>query len=256
MIAAAAGLALLAFALAATHRLRVRRRLMPARRALPLGRALVGAAAGVVVSGWPGAGVGTVVAVSAEPVLAKRRARRRADLLDDQIPDVARALASALRAGRNMPQALQAAARDAAEPAAMALRAATERLEVGAPLSEALERFGSTAGTASASLLAEALVIGRAAGANLPGVLDGLSASLAERRRIERDRKAATSQARLSALIVAGMPFAFYAMAGSGARAQVAVLLGDPLGWGLLAGGLLLEGAGWFWMRALLKVPA
>ena len=57
----------------------------------------------------------------------------------------------------------------------------------------------------------------------------------------------------MSALVVGLMPIAFFAIVGSGARDQVHVLFGDPIGWALLAGGLVLEAGGALWMRALLR---
>ena len=49
------------------------------------------------------------------------------------------------------------------------------------------------------------------------------------------------------------MPLAFFAIVGSGARDQLRVLVGDPIGWALLASGVVLEAGGALWMRALLR---
>jgi tight adherence protein B len=97
------------------------------------------------------------------------------------------------------------------------------------------------------------LKIGRAAGANLPLILDVAVESLSEREQIARDRRATSAQAKLSALVVALMPVAFFAIVGSGAHDQVHVLFGDPIGWALLGAGLILEAGGALWMRALLR---
>jgi tight adherence protein B len=195
--------------------------------------------------------VGAACGVVAAPAARARNRRHASVRIADAIPDLARSLASGLRAGRNIHLALAAAAEDAAEPLRDVLAAALARLDAGASLEQALEPLARTG--PRARLLTDALLIGRAAGANLPGVLDTLAASIAERARIERDRRAATAQARMSAVIVAAMPAAFYAMVGAGARVQVAVLVGDPIGWTLLAAGVALEAAGLLWMRALLS---
>src|SRR5205807_1166803 len=68
-----------------------------------------------------------------------------------------------------------------------------------------------------------------------------------------RDRAATSAQAKMSALVVGLMPLAFFAIVGSGARDQLRVLVGDPIGWALLASGVVLEAGGARWMRALLR---
>ena len=48
------------------------------------------------------------------------------------------------------------------------------------------------------------------------------------------------------------MPIAFFLLIGSGARDQVAILIGDPVGWVLLGCGLGLEVLGALWMRQMI----
>lgn len=240
----------------ALHRLGIRGRV--GLRSVPrwLGATVFGALAGFSLAGWVGAAVGVVAVSSIEPVRAARARRRRADLLDDQIPRAASAIAAACRSGANLPQAVRLTAIGTPAPLGHALGAATAHLDVGGSLAEALDRCADNAGTAAARLLCDALAIGRAAPARLPDALDSLARSMTERRRIARDRRAATSQARLSALIVACLPVAFYGMVGSGARQQMMTLLRDPAGWMLLGAGFALEAAGLAWMRRLTKERA
>jgi tight adherence protein B len=216
-------------------------------------RAGLGAAGGLFLGGVPLAAAGSIAGAISEPVMRARRSRGRDRRIDAQLPDVMRALAAAVRAGRSLPQALEAARDEAREPMRALLAHAVGRLSVGAPLSEALDAFSNECGTHDAALVVETLKIGRAAGGNLPLILDVAVESLSERDRIARDRRATSAQAKMSALVVGLMPIAFFAIVGSGARDQVHVLFGDPIGWALLAGGLVLEAGGALWMRALLR---
>jgi tight adherence protein B len=218
-----------------------------------LWRAGAGALAGFFIGGAPFAAAGAVAGTASKRLLAARSARREQRALAEQLPDLMRALASGVRAGRSVPQALDAAAEDAPQPIKTALDAATGLLRVGAPLDEALDAFAARIGSTDAALVVETILIGRAAGSNLPAILEVAVESLAERERIARDRNAAAAQAKMSAVVVGAMPIAFFALIGSGARDQVHVLFGDPIGWGLLAGGLILETGGALWMRALLR---
>lgn len=218
-----------------------------------MARAVVGALAGMVLAGPVFAAVGGVAGAASETVLRRRAARSRDRRLTGQLPDMMRALAAAIRSGRSIPQALEAARDEAVDPLRPALDVAVARLSVGATLDEALDAFATTAATEDASQVVETLKIGRAAGTNLPIILDVAVESLIERDRIARDRAATSSQAKMSALVVGLMPLAFFAIVGSGARDQLRVLVGDPVGWALLAGGVVLEAGGALWMRALLK---
>jgi tight adherence protein B len=216
-------------------------------------RASVGALAGMVLGGPLVASVGGLAGAISGPVLRTRAERNRNRHLTEQLPDMMRALAAAIRSGRSIPQALDAAREESIAPLREALDVAGARLSVGATLDEALDAFAAEAVTEDAALVVETLKIGRAAGGNLPLILDVAVESLVERERIARDRRATSAQAKMSALVVGLMPIAFFVIVGSGARNQLRVLLGDPIGWALLAGGVILEAGGALWMRALLK---
>jgi len=216
-------------------------------------RAAVGGLAGMVLGGPVFASVGAVAGAVSGPLLRARAARNRDRRLAEQLPDMMRALAAAIRSGRSIPQALDAAREESIAPLGAALDLAGARLSVGATLDEALDAFAAEAATDDAALVVETLKIGRAAGTNLPMILDVAVESLVERERIARDRRATSAQAKMSALVVGLMPIAFFAIVGSGARDQLRVLLGDPIGWALLAGGVILEAGGALWMRALLR---
>ncbi|HLW17066.1 MAG TPA: type II secretion system F family protein [Actinomycetota bacterium] len=216
-------------------------------------RAAVGSLAGMVFGGPVFASVGAATGAVSGPLFRSRIARNRNRRLTEQLPDMMRALAAAIRSGRSIPQALDAAREESIAPLRGALDLACARLSVGATLDEALDAFAAEAATEDAALIVETLKIGSAAGANLPLILDVAVESLVERERIARDRRATSAQAKMSAYVVGLMPIAFFAIVGSGARDQLRVLLGDPIGWALLAGGVILEAVGALWMRALLK---
>jgi len=223
-------------------------------RARPsLERGALGALIGIVAGGWVAAVAGAAVGLSWERIVAMRAARGRTRALEAQVPELLRALASALRAGRSLPQAVEAARDETAEPLRAALDAALRRMDVGGSLDEALTTLRRVAASEAVADAAETIRIGRAAGSNLPAVLEAAVEAMEDRTRIARDRRAMAAQARMSAAVIAAMPAAFFLIAGSGARRHVRLLLTEPVGWLLLTGGLGLEAAGWFWMRRLMR---
>src|SRR5207249_2684712 len=152
----------------------------------------LGGLIGMVVGGTVLAFVGVGAGAAVWPLARARAARGRERKIAEQLPDLLRALAAGLRSGRSLPQALEAARDEAQQPLREALDAAVGRIEVGSPLDEALDAFSAQAGSADAALAVETLKIGRAAGTNLPAILDVAVESLAERDRIARDRRAAS----------------------------------------------------------------
>ena len=234
-------------------RLRTADRLTAAAARVPPLRLAASGLGGFLAGGLWTAAAACVCVVVAEPFLRARTDRKMRARIDEQLPDVLRAIASAMRAGRSVPSALDVAREGAAMPIRSALDHAVRRLEVGAPADDAIDAFARVAGTDAARAAAETLRIGRAAGGDLPAMLDVTVASLAERARLDGERRAATAQARLSGLVVGAMPLAFFVMAGSAARKQALFLVTEPLGWALLVLGLGLELGGALWMRALLR---
>ena len=234
-------------------RLRLSERAADAVSRVPMTRVAIGALGGDVAGGHATAAAGAVLALAYEPLRRARAARAMARALETQVPDVLRALGTALRAGRSLPQAIGAARDESRPPVRALLDSAVQRLSVGASVDASLEAFARA--TPAAAIAVETVRVGRLAGSNLPAILDVAVTSLAERDRLARDRRAATTQARMSAMVVGAMPLAFFVMAGSGARAQLSILLGDPVGWVLLAAGLTMEAGGALWMRALLRAP-
>lgn len=211
------------------------------------------AAMGLIWMGRTAAFIGIVAGAVAPMVLLRRRCRRRADRMAEELPDALDAAAGAIRAGLSLAQALREVAADSPEPVRGALGAAVAALDVGAPFVEALEAFVAASGIEQARTVATALSIGHRSGGDLPRVLEALAAAMRDRAGLDRQLRAGTAQARLSAWVVAGMPVAFLLLTGATSRAQAELLLGTPVGWTLLAVGAALEAAGLAWMRKLVR---
>jgi tight adherence protein B len=210
---------------------------------------------GFVLVGPTGAVAGCIGA-GAWPWFQRARARRGlARLIDEQVPDVLRSIAAAVRAGRSLTQALEIARDDARPPIRAALDAAVAKVSVGVPLEQAIEVFARAGGTDAVRTAAETLALGHRAGGNFTAILDEAVAAAAERAQIARDRHAATANARMSAAVVGAMPAAFYLLVGGGARAQLLDTLRSPIGVIVIGLGLALEAAGVLWLRSMGRSP-
>lgn len=222
----------------------------------PLVRSVVmGGLVAAIACGWwwvpAGAAGGGAWWLSAQRrALGRQRAR-----LDEQVPDAMRAIAAGLRAGGSLPLAIAAAGEEMPSPLGAHLARCAARVAVGMPLELALARLRDDTGGDACARLVETLLVGAVAGAALPGILDAGADAHEGWARLERDRRAASAQVRLSAMVVGAMPLAFLLLAGPAARGPMRVLLREPAGWMLLATGLGLDALGWAWMRRLSGGP-
>ena len=187
----------------------------PERRRLVLVGVLSLAAAGWLVAGpLAGAALGASAPWLARIALRRRTARRQAAIAAEA-PVIARALADALAGGHSVRGALLAAARGGGVrgPAAAELHAVAAALELGERTDDVLRAFARRAGAGPCETLVAAILLQRDAGGDLAGLLRSLASALEARARVVAEARSSTAQARFTALLVCGLPFAGLALA-------------------------------------------
>jgi tight adherence protein B len=113
----------------------------------------------------------------------KSRAQKRAVKFNDELPQVLQVLASALRSGLTLPQALKVVAEhDKTEVGVQFTQALTE-VDYGADLQDALLRVAERMKSRDLKWLVAALEIQREVGGSLSGILDTVAATIRGRRR-------------------------------------------------------------------------
>lgn len=216
---------------------------------------LGGAIAGHVLVGGGPLGV---LAALAGPIVADRAASRwggrRSLRIEHQLPDALALQASALRAGHSLVSALRHVAAEIPPPLGGEVGRAVREIDLGAPLDAAIEGLFASAGGRAAELWISAMLVHRQTGGNLAAMLDSLQARLRERTRLRGEVRALTAQARLSGMVVATAPLAFFLLLGLSSRAQMAEAFSTPVGLVALALGLAMEIAGFLWIRRILRL--
>jgi hypothetical protein len=215
------------------------------------GRALGGRGAEVLALVGPEPGVGTHGGAPTGPLeLAQRWVRAARSAVAGRLRPAARGEALLVL------QALEVAAEQSPEPLGGDLREVVERVRLGTPIEEALERWAGSRPTPEVRLAVGVLRMHRAVGGMVAPALENLARTMRERRSAARELRSLTAQARLSGAILGLLPLGFFCFLWLTSRADMVAALRTPLGRGAVLLGLLLDGAAFAWIRRLLRVGA
>jgi tight adherence protein B len=191
------------------------------------------------------------------PRIEARCFARRIDArIDAAVPLALEAMARSLRTGGSLRQALREAV--TATPAELGedLDRLAGAVEHGAPLAGALDDWVTARPLPSVRLAAAALRLGAETGGAQARALDGVAATVRERRRAAAEVSAQATQARVSAAVIALSPLAFGVLSTASDHRTAAFLFGTIPGLALLGLGLGLDCLGAFWMARLTRVTA
>jgi len=176
------------------------------RRRLLAGGALVAFAAGFGTFGPPaGAAFAAGAPLAVSRLLAARRRRYRA-AVEAGVPEMAVAMADALAGGCSLRSALGEAAAGVGGAAGHELRRAAAELAAGAATEDALEAMRRRVRSPGMDTLVAACLLQHRAGGDLARLLRDSARALEDQARLEGEVRAATAQARFTALIVVLLP--------------------------------------------------
>ena len=216
-----------------------------------LGAAVAAAAFGARLVGPVGFVLGSIGGPLGVEVWLNRRRQAQAAAAELQIRDFALALAAAVRAGLSIRLGLAEAARDLDEPLGPVVAAVLRDLEAGRPIDDAMERIASDLDLPDARLLVTALAVHRRTGGQLPDLLDELAEVVGQRVEARRGARALLVQGRASGAVLAALPVAFVALLSGTGGDGLGAFYRTPLGAGLLVGGVLMDAAGFVWIRRI-----
>jgi tight adherence protein B len=138
--------------------------------------------------------------------LVNRGARKQRILFQEQLPGQLHEIASAMRTGRSLVEAVGVTAPSADEPMRRELESAVADERAGAHLDEALLPIAERMESSEIEQVAVVAGLHRRTGANITEVLDRVADTARERVEIRRELRALTAQARLSRNILTALP--------------------------------------------------
>jgi len=214
-----------------------------------LGATLGAAALGMVVGGWL-LGIGLAVAA---PVIAKvvlnLRTSRRQRAFADQLDDTLQMMASSLRAGHSLMQALNGVAQEGPAPTSEEFARVVNQTRVGRDVGQALDETANRMDSPDMVWIAQAIAINRQVGGNLAEVLDQVGQTIRERGQIRRQVKSLSAEGRLSAYILMALPFCVAGFLLITNPAYLAKFTQSVIGYGLLLLAAALLVVGGLWLR-------
>lgn len=184
----------------------------------------------------------------------RQSAKRRIAKFEEQFPEAIDLIARALRAGHALTTGLGMVSEELPQPVRGEFQLLHDRQNYGMPLPDALRDFARRVPLVDARFFATAVLTQRESGGNLAEVLDGLSVIIRDRFRLKRQVRVLSAHGRITGTVLTLLPVAIGGVMSVIAPMHFARLFSDPLGMRMVAGAVLLQIIGIFWMRRIVDI--
>ena len=182
------------------------------------------------------------------------RRNKRLGAFEEQLPEAIELIGRALRAGHPLSSGFKMAADDSSEPIAGELRRVFEEQRFGLPVPDSLLNLADRMGLMDVRILVTAILIQREVGGNLAEILDNLAKVVRERFTIRRQLRVFTAQGRMTGYLLAVLPLALFGILWSMNADYMRILFTDPMGKLVVIIGLIMQVAGYFWIRRVVDI--
>ncbi len=145
-------------------------------------------------------------------------------------PDAIDMVVRMVRAGLPVSSTMRTLGQRAAPPVNTVFAAVADQIEIGIPLEDALTNMSERIGMGDFRFFATAVSLQRATGGNLAVTLETLGEIIRKRRAIRMKANAATAEVRISAMVLAVIPFFITGALTLMAPSYLAPLITDPRG--------------------------
>jgi len=201
--------------------------------------------------------VGLVLAVggfAASAAWLSVKGRRRLRAFDERLPSALQLVASSLRSGFSLAQALDGVVQEGVEPIAGEFNRALSESRLGMPLEDALDGISDRMASTDWSWVVMAIRIQREVGGNLAEILLTTAGVMRERARLRRQVKALSAEGRLSAYVLLALPIGMALYMFAVRRAYIRPLYTTGFGVAMLGFAVVSLAIGMLWMRKVVTV--
>jgi tight adherence protein B len=194
----------------------------------------------------------TVAAYCVEGFIAHKR-RSRLTKFGDQLELVLRLMASGLRAGLGLRQALVLVIDELEDPARTEFMRVLGQANIGQSVHDSLDGLARRMPSDECAMMVRAIRVQSQTGGNLAKVLEHLAHTIKERRRVYRKMRALTAEGRMTAWVIALLPIIVGVMIVGLNKMMRHALLGTDVGHLVLVVVALLEGGGVLILQKMMK---
>jgi tight adherence protein B len=227
------------------------------------GRVLAaGLVGGAVVLGIVGLATGYPIIVLAGPPLGalvawiyvSRRAAAWHKTFAAALADSLLVLASSLRAGHSLLQAVAHVAEEADEKSAREWNEVVRRTRLGVSVEDALDEMVVRVGNRDLQWIALVARVQHQVGGNMAEMFDIVADTVRQRHRLREALHTLTAQGRMTRWILTLAPFAIGGMLFMQSPTYIVSFLHDPIGQALLAGALVMIVIGSIWLKRIVEI--
>jgi tight adherence protein B len=180
--------------------------------------------------------------------------QRRIRTFETQLVDSLDQMASALRAGLSLQQAMDNVAKEASAPLGQEFGLMLKEIRLGVPMDEALTNLADRVGSDDLRLVTTASNICRQLGGNMAEVFETIATTVRERFRLEGRIRALTAQGKLQGWVVASMPLVLGFVLNWMRPDLMEPMLNSWFGYGLIAGIVVMEAMGILLIRRIVAI--
>ncbi len=168
--------------------------------------AFVGLTVGTATSAPIRAIVALVMGVGGVFVWVNKKAKKRMDMIEEQLPDAVELMVRSLRVGHPFSSAIGIVAKEVPDPLGSEIGMISDEAAYGRDMGESLKAMAERMDMQDMRFLAVAVNIQQTAGGNLAEILDGLAKVIRARFKLFRRVKAITAEAKWSGMFLSMFP--------------------------------------------------
>ncbi|MEA2665379.1 MAG: tight adherence protein [Candidatus Eremiobacteraeota bacterium] len=181
-----------------------------------------------------------------------RKSKKRLAAFTEQLELVLRLMASGLRAGLGLRQALVLVIDELEDPARKEFMRVLGQANIGVSVHDALDSMARRMPSEESAMMVKAIRVQSQTGGNLAKVLEHLATTIKERRRVWRKMRALTAEGRMTAIVIAALPVVVCALICLLQPAMRHALFQTSIGAGVMAFVAFLELAGIMMLRKIM----
>lgn len=183
-----------------------------------------------------------------------RNRKQRIEKFEEQLPDAIDSMKRALRAGHPFSAALKLVSEDMDDPVAREFELTFADINYGNDLRRAMLGLLQRMPSITVMALVTSVLVQKETGGNLAEILQQISSVIRSRFRFQRRVRTLSAEGRLSAWILALVPFVLFVVISISTPTYLPVLLEDPIGRKLVTVGFILGMVGILWIRRVIRI--